>query len=450
MMEDKPFGLLKRGQTFDERGTRPIYVDHDDYFLGLKKSSSFAARDTGNGTRSRSTSISSNSSSNLQEVMHRRYFGREVADPRPLPLMSKNVRMDVDDIQVPESTSQETKSIVIVDTFSTGAVLAYMMYKKGYKIICVLSADLKGLLDMVPEGLEYSFAATFQLNLDIPYEDAILSLIDEITSTGFPVHAVIPGAETGVELADQLSEKMGLTTNGTRLSEARRDKYIMGETIRNAGLRAVRQLKASVWFDIENFISEWNPNPFRVIVKPVDSAGSDDVTLCQSIEDVQKAFGNIMGKINGLGIVNEAVLVQEYLQGKEYVVDAVSKDGVHKICAIWVYDRRPANGAGFVCFGQRMLTMGDDPCLPALVDYQLKVITALGIRNGPTHGEVKWFNDEPVLVEVGSRCHGGDGLWVKIADECMGYNQAQLTCDVYSSQEVFDSSPPLVSRVPSL
>jgi hypothetical protein len=31
----------------------------------------------------------------------------------------------------------------------------------------------------------------------------------------------------------------------------------------------------------------------------------------------------------------------------------------------------------------------------------------------------------PVLVEVGSRCHGGDGLWLDLEDECWGYNQAQ-------------------------
>jgi hypothetical protein len=80
--------------------------------------------------------------------------------------------------------------------------------------------------------------------------------------------------------------------------------------------------------------------------------------------------------------------------GQEYVIDAVSKDGVHKIITIWAYDRRAVNGAGFVCFGQRLLCIDDDPCLTQLVEYQKKVITALGIRNGPTHGEVKWFNGE--------------------------------------------------------
>lgn len=30
----------------------------------------------------------------------------------------------------------------------------------------------------------------------------------------------------------------------------------------------------------------------------------------------------------------------------KYVVDTVSRDGEHKCCQVWIYDKRPANGAG--------------------------------------------------------------------------------------------------------
>lgn len=53
----------------------------------------------------------------------------------------------------------------------------------------------------------------------------------------FTVIAIIPGAETGVELADQLSYRMGLRSNGIAKSLARRNKYHMGETVRSAGRR---------------------------------------------------------------------------------------------------------------------------------------------------------------------------------------------------------------------
>ena len=58
-----------------------------------------------------------------------------------------------------------------------------------------------------------------------------------------------------------------------RYSNARRNKYFMGETVRAAGVRAVRQCRATEWAQIEEFLTEWNPNPFAVIVKPIQSAG---------------------------------------------------------------------------------------------------------------------------------------------------------------------------------
>lgn len=51
-----------------------------------------------------------------------------------------------------------------------------------------------------------------------------------------------------------------------------------------------------------------------------------------------------MPQINGLGSVNEGALVQEYLDGMEYVVDTVSRAGAHRVCAIWEYDKRSING----------------------------------------------------------------------------------------------------------
>ena len=85
-------------------------------------------------------------------------------------------------------------------------------------------------------------------------------------------------------------------------------------------------------------------------------------TQCMDVEQTRVAFDKINGAINGLGLVNEGVLVQgnsvearhlfiphpithslsrtsEFLDGTEYVVDSVSRDGIHKVCAIWEYDK---------------------------------------------------------------------------------------------------------------
>eukprot|EP00598_Pedospumella_elongata_P002051 CAMPEP_0184985600 /NCGR_PEP_ID=MMETSP1098-20130426/14199_1 /TAXON_ID=89044 /ORGANISM="Spumella elongata, Strain CCAP 955/1" /LENGTH=524 /DNA_ID=CAMNT_0027509693 /DNA_START=69 /DNA_END=1643 /DNA_ORIENTATION=+ len=427
--------------TFDERkvGGRTVAKPEEGHvFTKLqKRSMTFIAPSTAPTGRDRAQSMS------IPDVMYRRHFGHEDEEHKPFSFHYQHgVTGDgaVAPVVVKPTEDNSGKAVVVTDTFTTGAVVANSLYKMGYKVICVLSADLKDLLKMIPDDLEVQFTATITLDVEAEHSAAIKSVIEQIHAVGLPVVAIFAGAETGVELADELSEIMGLRTNGTAQSDARRNKYVMGETVRAAGLRAVKQLKATVWADIENFLTEWNPSPYKVIVKPVDSAGSDDVTLCLSLKDVQKAFGNIIGKVNGLGLVNKAVLVQEYLEGQEYIIDMVSRDGVHKTAAVWAYDRRAVNGAGFVCFGQRMC-MIDDPHIRELIEYQKKVITALGIRNGPTHGEVKWFQGEPVLVEVGARCHGVEGVWQLIVDAVLGYNQVQGTIAAYFDHEKFDAIP---------
>ena len=54
------------------------------------------------------------------------------------------------------------------------------------------------------------------------------------------------------------------------------------------------------------------------------------------------------------------VVLQECLRGVEYVVDCVSRDGEHKVLMLWKYDKRPANGADFVYFGERPLDSGSE------------------------------------------------------------------------------------------
>ena len=47
--------------------------------------------------------------------------------------------------------------------------------------------------------------------------------------------------------------------------------------------------------------------------------------------------------------------------------------------------------------------------------YADKVLDALGIINGPSHMEVMYCADGPCLIEVGSRCQGGEGTWLSVS-----------------------------------
>lgn len=344
--------------------------------------------------------------------------------------------------------------VVVVDPFSTGAVLAHELMARGYDCICVYSdrlENIESVASLIPEGLTLEFAATvaFEGNLEETV-NAIRKAAERIANkqpqnvaqqievkTCATICAVFAGAELGVKLSDALTDSFGLAGNIMTHVNARRDKYLMGETLRSSGVRAAKQVKAKTWTEAEAFIThDLKPEPFEVVLKPLESAGTEDVILCLSIEEAERTFNGILGKINGLGIENDAVLLQEYLEGDEYVVDTVSRWGKHKVTAIWKYDKRRVNDAAFVYFGLSLVPA--EGIVNDMIDYQFQVLDALGIRNGPAHGEVKFCHGSPVLIEVGSRCHGGEGAWVPIADICVGYNQVIAAIDCVLDEKAFE------------
>ena len=78
---------------------------------------------------------------------------------------------------------------------------------------------------LVQEGVTVEYVATLQFNDRNPDEDlATNDVAQQIRELPFPVLAVLAGAETGVELADRLSHRMGLRSNGEAGSLARRNK----------------------------------------------------------------------------------------------------------------------------------------------------------------------------------------------------------------------------------
>merc|ERR1712039_567216 len=157
-----------------------------------------------------------------------------------------------------------------------------------------------------------------------------------------------------------------------------------------------------------------------IVVKPVESAGSDGVKLCKSKEEAKAHFQLLMESQRKCGSQGAAVLCQEFLKGKEYVVDHVSRDGVHKCVMVWEYDKRPTNGAAFVYYG--MIPVDSNTELAkVLIKYTEGVLDALKLDNGPSHGEVMMGPDNvPCLVEMNCRSHGWDASWVPLCRQLTG------------------------------
>mmetsp|Transcript_5171 Transcript_5171/g.16972 ORF Transcript_5171/g.16972 Transcript_5171/m.16972 type:complete len:510 (-) Transcript_5171:31-1560(-) len=337
-------------------------------------------------------------------------------------------------------------AIVVVDPLSTGARLAAEAQARGFLIVRVMSQAFPDeLLSIIPAACgSLNWKATVMYDAANPGE-TVAAL------KALPVHllGILVGCESGVECHDALTTAFGgFPSNGIEKSLTRRDKHPMGEAVRAAGLRAVKQKLCGSWAEAKTFCGDElkvqaGETGAWCVLKPCKSAGTDGVFIAKSLAEAEDKFGEIVGKENVFGETNAAVLVQEFMKGTEFVVDSVSVEGTHKCVAIWVYDKRPCNGAQFVYYSMDLYTSADGEREDALVKYVHGVLDALGVRHGPSHAEVMWLDacDEPCLVEVGCRPHGGEGTFVDMAQPCIGYSQLSVMLDAVEKPYRFHRLP---------
>jgi biotin carboxylase len=314
------------------------------------------------------------------------------------------------------------KYVVIVDAYAPNRRLAPEFHKAGYQVIRVQSTTqpptvYKDNFDLSPYAV------------NIVHNGDLAATVDQLAALA-PA-AVLSGGEMGVELADQLSEAMGLLSNGTALSPARRDKYLQIETLRAAGLRATRQLR----IDGAEQLARWHRElGGRVVVKPVRSAAGDGVSFCDTPEQAVAAYRAVLGAENVFSTRNDAVIAQEYLVGGEYVVDTVSRDGQHHVTDMWKYEKLSANGIPDLTCGLRLLPRHGEP-QSHIVPYAFDVLDALEVSHGAAHVEIKLTPDGPCLVEVGTRMAGLDMPYY--AQQLIGEGQLEWIVDAYVRPDRF-------------
>ncbi|WP_044378101.1 ATP-grasp domain-containing protein [Streptomyces noursei] len=314
------------------------------------------------------------------------------------------------------------KRIAIVDAYSSARRLAPLFIAQGYECVHVQSTPV------IPNLYAGSFDAPDFVTNHVHRGD-LQETLDAVALLR-PAQ-VIAGIETGVELADTLGERLGLRSNGTALSAARRDKYRMIETVRAAGLRTAAQIRTADPATLASWHSETGG---RIVVKPLRSAGSDGVSFCETPEESVTALKSVLGTKSALATQNDAVVAQEYLPGDEYYVNTVSRDGRHRVCDIWRTTHLTANGVLDLLEGAHLLPRAG-AVQDELVRYTLRTLDALGIRNGPAHTEVKYTPDGPALIETGARLCGGD--LPHLARLALGDGQLESTVDAYTRPERF-------------
>ncbi len=308
--------------------------------------------------------------------------------------------------------------LAIVDGYSTGHLLPGRMRDRGFACVHVRSRP-----DM-PAYFSSGFQAADYLD-DLAGED-VPRLVKELTSAG--ISQVVAGTESGVLLADALAATLGLPGNRPAQARARRDKSQMAAAAAAAGLAVPRGGRFTSAEDALAWCRSCGLS--RVVVKPVDSAGTDNVWFCDRPGVIRRACESVLASANLYGDQNTAVIVQERVEGTEFYVNTVSHGGLHRVAEMWRYTKAGDAASSPVYDFEEPVDMRS-PQARTLREFVFAVLDALGVQTSAAHTEVMLTGSGPVLIECGARLSGATAP--DVVARYSGVSQLDLLADALAS-----------------
>lgn len=212
------------------------------------------------------------------------------------------------------------------------------------------------------------------------------------------VGAVVAGSSLGVDLADQLTERLLRTGNDPSSSPLRHDIGLQAETLAFAGVAAPRGIRTASMATALDWAA-FHDLP-EYLVAPADTAIEAPVRRCRSGYDLAVAWRDMLRTTQQQGLRPHLVL-QEHLSGTVYHLDTVTGRGPlgaveHRATRIWAETRTPGglhdrsdlvDPRGFV---PRLLTL-----------YMQRVLDILGVTTGVLRSRLVVVDGQhPVLVRA--------------------------------------------------
>ena len=319
------------------------------------------------------------------------------------------------------------RNIVVVEAISTGYNLIEDIVQRGYNPVVLNTRDTAGVYNShrdIYKSLKHLNTVVDELE----NYDKTLELV-----RSFDPVLVVPGNENGVPLATMLADDLGLPGNPKSIIPQMTRKDKMHEALKNAGIRYIRGQEVTTPEEALEFCNSLGIN--SAVVKPIQSAGSNGLFLCDSIDDVKDAVEQIFKMDDYYGKPITSVLVQERIVGTEYIVNTTSCNGEHRLNSILRYKKYKVPEGGYIY--DYAETIGRlEPGHAEMVEYAFKVADAIGIKYGLVHGEYMIDEKGPVLIEVNCRPMGGT-MPAGFLDKIFGQHETDSLLDCFLYPEKF-------------
>ena len=232
-------------------------------------------------------------------------------------------------------------------------------------------------------------------NVDLKDKEGIEALARSLKEDGGLAGIMTMGTDFSATVA-WAAEKLELPGISYQAALDASDKGRMRQRFKAAGLPSPEFLVLENP-PPENFTI---PFSFPVVVKPVDNMGARGCRRVDSFQELGAAVSEALGFSR-----SSRAIVEEYMEGPEFSVDALIYHGEIGICGL--ADRHIFFPPYFIEMGHTMPTSFEPAIISSLLETFKKGIKALRINNGAAKGDIKLTKRGPMIGEIAARLSGG-------------------------------------------
>lgn len=292
---------------------------------------------------------------------------------------------------------ENDKYIAVVANLLSGIELK-LIKKLGYKSLLINSNTWI--------SLEKALEADACIEINLNDEEEVMRKIEDV-KTRYNIVSVFSFNEYRVPIAARIREALGLQYGIPYQTAINcRNKKYTRKILERLGADAVKYRIFSSVEEARAFIKE---NGFPVVIKPSNDAGSGNIFCCKTEEDVDYAVGKLKDtKCNLVDQkLDEEYLIEEFLDGPEYSVEAMAYDG--KISVIAITEKKIISPFEPIEIGHTVPAVVSEYDEEKIKDIVIRANELLGVNYTVTHTEVKLTSKGPRIVEVNARI-GGDNI----------------------------------------
>jgi biotin carboxylase len=262
----------------------------------------------------------------------------------------------------------------------------------GVEAVCA-SERPSTLESLVPDGF---------LTLDFRAPDVAAEEVRRVAAR-HPIHAVIGVDDLTAVAAAAIAERLGLRANAAAAVAATRNKRLMREALDKSGVPIPRFRSVDLSDDLEAVA---RGTEYPCVLKPLSLSASRGVIRANTPDEFVAAAHRIGEILRQAGDPSREALAEEFIPGFEVALEGLLVGGRLEVLAL--FDKPdPLDGPFFeetIYVTPSRLSVEAQTQIGAVT---AKATTALGLREGPIHAELRLNARGSWVLEVAARSIGG-------------------------------------------